>query len=82
MVRLGVGGTQVATINSGDGGSFQATYNIPETLQGSQRIAIRLQNAAGNVYAYNWFWNNTSGAADGPYCTGYPTFSISDVENG
>jgi hypothetical protein len=81
---LGVGGTVVATTNSGSGGSFEATYDIPEDLQGSYQIAIRLESTAG-YYAYNWFYNHTSGSATGgPYTTpagysGIPTFTISSV---
>ena len=57
---LGVGGTMVATTNSGTGGAFQATYTIPAILVGSQRIAIRMQSTTGGFFAYNWFWNNTT----------------------
>jgi LysM repeat protein len=52
----GINGTKVTTINSGNGGSFSATYNIPASLAGSHRIAIRLQSSSG-YYAYNWFYN-------------------------
>jgi hypothetical protein len=76
----GIGGTQVATTNSGTGGAFQATYAIPAVLQGSQRIAIRLQSTTGGFYAYNWFWNNTSTGGTGvPAYSGFPTFTISSV---
>ena len=77
---LGVGGTQVATTNSGTGGAFQATYAIPAVLQGSQRIAIRLQSTTGGFFTYNWFWNNTStGGTGGPVYSGFPTFTVSGV---
>jgi len=56
----GIGGTQVATINSGAGGSFSETFTIPAALKGSSRIAIRLESAAGGFFAYNWFWNATA----------------------
>ena len=53
---LGVGGTMVATTNSGTGGAFQATYTIPAILVGSQRIAILsliiLFGAAGG--SFHW----------------------------
>jgi hypothetical protein len=55
---LGVGGLIVATTNSGKGGSFQATYNIPFNLKGQALIAIRLQSTTGKYYAYNWFQNS------------------------
>jgi 3-methyladenine DNA glycosylase Tag len=76
----GVGGTLVATTNSGTGGAFQATYAIPAVLQGSQRIAILLQSTTGGFYAYNWFWNNTAASTTtGTVYTGFPTFTISSV---
>jgi hypothetical protein len=75
----------VGTTNSGAGGSFSATYNIPANLHGADRIAIRLQSAQG-YYAYNWFYNNTTGnvvtpvpVTPGPVYTGIPTFSIESV---
>jgi LysM repeat protein len=52
----GINGIKVTTIDSGSGGSFSATYNIPASLAGSHRIAIRLQGSSG-YYAYNWFFN-------------------------
>jgi hypothetical protein len=57
---LGIGGKVVATTDSGDGGSFTVTYNIPASLKGSARIAIRLQSPTTGYYAYNWFYNNTA----------------------
>jgi hypothetical protein len=54
----GVGGTVVTTTDSGSGGSQTFTYTIPSSLQGSSRIAIRLQSATSGFFAYNWFWNN------------------------
>jgi hypothetical protein len=56
----GIGGTVVATTNSGAGGAFVETYTIPAGLAGSSRIAIRLESPQG-FFAYNWFWNNTTG---------------------
>jgi hypothetical protein len=56
---LGVGGSVVATTDSGEGGSFTITYSIPAALHGRTRIAIRM-DSPGGFYAYNWFWNNTS----------------------
>ena len=55
---LGIGGTVVGTQASGSGGSFTATYSIPASLHGSNRIAIRLQSPTSGYYSYNWFWNN------------------------
>jgi hypothetical protein len=83
----GIGGYVVATTNSGVGGSFSATYNIPDQLKGSNRIAIRLQTTHTNPYfAYNWFFNNTTGTGGipptvppGPVYTGVPTFTVCSV---
>ena len=81
MGTRGVGGIKVATIASGAGGSFQATFNIPAALHGQYQIAIRLQSNTGSgYYAYNWFYNSSSGSTGGG--TGYtpiPTFSITGV---
>jgi hypothetical protein len=56
----GVNGTYVATTNSGSGGSFDVTYNIPTSLKGSAQISIRLESTSGYYYAYDWF-NNVAG---------------------
>jgi len=74
----GINGIEVATINSGDGGSFYGTFLIPDDLKGEVRIAIRLQGVDTGYYAYNWFWNNTSPVTPG--YTGIPTFSILAVK--
>lgn len=64
-VRMGpsgtraIGGTVVGTTESGTGGSFEATYTIPDGLKGSTIISIRMDSPKG-YYAYNWFWNNNA----------------------
>ena len=64
-VRMGeygtraIGGTVVDSTDSGSGGSFKATYDIPDELKGEARIAIRM-DAPNGYFAYNWFWNNTT----------------------
>lgn len=60
---LGVDGTEVATTETGTGGTIEATYNIPETLAGSEKIAIRLESESG-YYSYNWFINNEETAVE------------------
>jgi hypothetical protein len=55
----GINGFEVATTDTGAGGSFTASYSIPQALRGHDRIAIRLQSSAG-YYSYNWFYNNTT----------------------
>jgi hypothetical protein len=88
MGTRGVNGYYVTTIGSGGGGSFTATFNIPAALFGQYQIAIRLQSITGSgYYAYNWFYNNTTGGNTGgpgippviPGFYGYPTFSIASV---
>lgn len=54
----GLGGVVVGSKDTGTGGSFEATFDIPDGLKGSQRIAIRMDSPQG-FYAFNWFWNNT-----------------------
>jgi hypothetical protein len=94
---LGVGGIEVGSTDSGDGGSFDKTYDIPDALHGKSRIAIRLESTSG-FYAYNWFWNkstksssssdsssdksdSSSDAKTTPTYFGIPTFSISEVDH-
>ena len=91
MGTQGVNGIVVATTNSGAGGTFRATYMIPEALKGSYQIAVRMQTTHQYpYYAYNWFYNNTTldnvgkgGAvtlpATIPTYTGIPTFSVCSV---
>lgn len=79
----GIGGVAVGTTDSGNGGSFKVTYNIPSTLVGSERIAIRLQSPTSGFFAYNWFWNNpaTASSTASPIAgsSGFPTFSVISV---
>lgn len=53
----GINGYYVQTINSGAGGSFEATFSIPPALYGQYQIAIRLESPGTGYYAYNWFNN-------------------------
>lgn len=89
MYTQGIGGIKVGEINSGAGGAIQQTFNIPAELRGQARIAIRAQTRHANpFYAYNWFWNNTTGGNTGgsggvppvtPPVTGVPTIKICQV---
>ncbi len=86
MGTQGINGINVGTTDSGSGGSFTVTYTVPDALKGSYRIAIRLQSQYSGNYAYNWFYNNTSGGGTGGPVTPspapggtIPTFSISSV---
>jgi LysM repeat protein len=84
MGTKGIGGTKVDTVSSGTGGSKQFTFDIPNSLKGANQIAIRLQSPTSGYFAYNWFFNNTSGTGGVPPVTppgytGFPTFSILSV---
>jgi hypothetical protein len=55
----GVNGTKADTINTGSGGTKTFTVNIPGSMKGKSRIAIRIQSTSGGGYfAYNWFYNS------------------------
>jgi hypothetical protein len=57
----GLGGTQVATLNSESSSTHTGSFNIPANLKGLDRIAIRLQSSDNSYYAYNWFFNRSTG---------------------
>ena len=66
MGTRGINGIVVGTLESGSGGTLQATYSIPAELQGQAQISIRTQTAHAQPYfAYNWFWNNDANVAIG-----------------
>lgn len=94
MGTRGISGVVVGTLDSGEGGSLDVTYPVPEELQGSSQISIRLQSGGAlPYYAYNWFYNNTAGEAtapppadppadppsEAPTYSGIPTFKVSAV---
>lgn len=61
MYTQGIGGINVGKLESGEGGTMTAVFNIPDALQDDGRISIRAQTAhAYPFYAYNWFWNNST----------------------
>lgn len=82
--------------NSGNGGTMTATFNIPPELYGSYQISIRAQTGHTYplipYYAYNWFYNNTTGTGGQPPSTqpppssgytGVPSFKVCSVtQNG
>ena len=85
----GIDGTLVGTTNSGKGGTFTTTYNIPVELKNSARLAIRLRNPTKGYYAYNWFENIVPTPAPTtvagtktilPGYVGFPAFTVSEVE--
>jgi hypothetical protein len=78
----GIDGVVAGFTDSGNGGSFIATYTIPSTLAGYERIAIRLQSPTSGYFAYNWFWNNPVNPPSStpiPGYSGFPTFSVVSV---
>lgn len=84
---LGIGGVVVGSKEPASGSAFTATYLIPASLTGAQKIAIRLDSPQG-YYSYNWFYNNSTAAASvpagspAPAYTGTPTFTIASVVGG
>ena len=85
MGTRGVNGIKVGSFGTGDGGTQKHTFNIPGELHGRYQIAIRIESKTGSgYYAYNWFYNNTTGGSGGtggqpPGYSSYPTFSIASV---
>lgn len=58
MGTKGVAGAIVETVTTDASGKLSDTkYQIPDFLQGSYKIAIRLESQSG-YFAYNWFYNN------------------------
>ncbi len=83
----GIGGWEVATVTTDANGALsQTTFSIPSALAGQYRIAIRLESPTTHYYAYNWFYNNTTGSGGSGGATpvvgppGYPYFFIAQVE--
>ena len=60
MGTRGVDGTLAGTIETGKGGSFAVTFEIPPTLYGRSQIAIRLESPDSGYFAYNWFYNRSA----------------------
>ena len=93
---LGIGGIVVGTTNSGPGGVFQATYNVPDALKDRKYLAIRMDSSTGYYYSYNWFINKHNGTLPPngmepggtpsygyiPGYSGIPTFNIHKVTPG
>jgi hypothetical protein len=61
MGTKGVAGAIVETVTTDANGKLSDTkYLIPDFLQGSYKIAIRLESTTGGYFAYNWFYNNNA----------------------
>ncbi len=88
--NFGKDGTKVATQDSGKGGSFTATFNIPKELKGVEKLSIRLENKASGYYSYNWFENavmeakdktaTAAPAVEGEEVVYHPSFTITRVD--
>jgi hypothetical protein len=52
-------GIIVGFTNTGKGGIFSATYMIPDSLRGSDRIHIRM-DGENTFWSVNWFYNNST----------------------
>jgi len=84
MGTRGVGGTIVGSFDTGDGGTQSYTFDIPNRFNGDFQVAIRIESRTGSRYfAYNWFFNNSSGSGSGSSSnggySGFPTFRIQSV---
>ena len=88
FMTLGLGGIEVGTFDSGVGGTVKKTFSIPADLADLSRIAIRFDSPEG-YFAYNWFWNTSTGApaagsatpatTEAPAFSGIPTIHVDGV---
>ena len=82
FMTMALGGIEVGTFESGEGGTLKQTFTIPAELADLAKIAIRFDSSEG-YYAYNWFWNNSTGAAaagpEAPVYSGIPTIQVDAV---
>jgi hypothetical protein len=58
MGTRGVNGIVVGNQPSGAGGSFTATYTIPDELKSLNQISIRLESPTSGYFSFNWFYNS------------------------
>lgn len=91
MGTQGIDGVVVDVVDSGTGGTKTYTFDTPQSLYGSYQISIRMQSSSSGYFAYNWFYNNTTGGSGGqptptpptatppPGYSGFPTFNILSV---
>ena len=63
--KNGADGTAVGQFNSGEGGAFEATFDIPPAFKDYKSLAIRLV-APKRYFAYNWFDNSSAGIVSAP----------------
>ena len=81
-MTMALGGIEAGKFDSGEGGAVKKTFSIPAALADKEKIAIRFDSPEG-YYAYNWFWNTSTGAAaagpETPAYTGFPTIHVDAV---
>ena len=57
---------EAGTLETGDGGQLEATFDIPAELAGAWRISIMMRTDHMYPYiSYNWFYNNTADVCNG-----------------
>jgi len=62
----GINGYKGDTFDTGDGGTQEMAFAIPEELKGLYQIAIRIESVSGSgYYAYNWFYNTDANLGTG-----------------
>jgi hypothetical protein len=64
MGTRGINGFVIGTQNSGEGGSFIATYPIPPQLYGSEMISIRMESTTSDHFVYDYFHNKDDFSLD------------------
>jgi len=83
MGTRGIGGTIVDHFDTGDGGTRTLTFDIPSRFHGDRQIAIRIEATSGvRYFAFNFFFNNTTGTSNGGTnggFSGFPTMRIQSV---
>jgi len=81
-MTMALGGIEAGKFDSGEGGTVKKTFSIPAALADKEKVAIRFDSPEG-YYAYNWFWNHSTGAVaagpETPAYTGIPTIHIDAV---
>jgi len=55
----GLGGVVIGSYNTNNGGRYEETYAIPDSLKGLGQIAIRMEFSSG-WYATNFFYNQST----------------------
>jgi len=63
--KNGEDGTAVGQFNSGEGGAFEATFDIPAAFKNYNALAIRLV-APKRYFAYSWFDNSGAAVTSSP----------------